>query len=143
MYLLPLLSESIPPPPFLKLNPQIHFKAGGRVVHSTPTPTDFPQYQYQCYLVLLLEKRNFVAIKIKVIIYQGLFWKFRTYVRYNEKRARRKSSKMTQLGISTRSFPKFSPFGMLHPRPLPPKRYSVVEVLASYEKGVTCGERMQ
>ena len=50
---------------------------------------------------------------------------------------------MTQLGISTRSFPKFSPFGMLHPRPLPPKRYSVVEVLASYEKGVTCGERMQ
>lgn len=62
-----------PPPPFLKLNPQIHFQAGGRVVHSTPTPTDFPQYQYQCYLVLLLEKRNFIAIKIKVIIYQGLF----------------------------------------------------------------------
>ena len=64
-------------------------------------------------------------------------------MRYNEKRARRKSSKMTQLGISTRGFSKVRPFGMLHTRPPPPKRYSVLEVLTSYEKGVTCGERMQ
>ena len=56
--------------------------------------------------------------------FQGLFWKIRTYVRYNQKRAR-KSSKRAQLWVFPPHFSKFRAFRILHP----PKRHVFLEFL--------------